>query len=292
MKKGIIMAGGKGTRMYPATKIINKHLLPVYDKPLIFFPLSVLMMMKIKEILIIHNPGDRTNFENLLGNGLELGIKINYKQQDMPGGIPEGIKIAKDFLNNQSFAFILGDNIFFGQEFSKILKSLKNFNKGCILFTKEVNDPERFGVLYKKKNKLIKIIEKPLKPKSNLAVTGLYLYDNFASKICQKLKKSKRKETEITDLNNFYLKKGLAKQIELGRAFTWIDAGTPDSYLSSSNIIQHHQKKNFFQIACLEEIAYNLGYINKKKLMGFISQEKNLEKKRYLKKIINKKFYL
>jgi len=288
MKKGIIMAGGKGTRMYPATKIINKHLLPVYDKPLIFFPLSVLMMMEIKEILIIHNPGDLTNFENLLGDGSYLGIKISYKQQDVPGGIPEGIKIAKNFLNNQSFAFILGDNIFFGQEFTKILKSLKNFRKGCVLFTKAVNDPERFGILYKKKNKLIKIIEKPKKPKSNLAVTGLYLYDHSASKICEQLKKSKRGETEITELNNFYLKKGLVQEIELGRAFTWIDAGTPESYLSSSNVVQYHQKKNFFQIACLEEIAYNLGYINKKKMAHLVLQEKNPEQKKYLQKIIKK----
>jgi|688.fasta_scaffold72887_4 glucose-1-phosphate thymidylyltransferase len=288
MKKGIIMAGGKGTRMHPLTKVINKHLLPIYDKPLIFFPLSVLMMLGIKEVLIIHNPKDLENFENLLGNGSHLGIKIYYKQQNVPAGIPEGIKIAEDFLNNESFAFILGDNIFFGQDFTKILKTLQNFKKGCVLFTKTVNDPERFGVLYKKKDKLIEIIEKPKKPKSYLAVTGLYIYDNKAINICKKLKKSKRRETEITELNNFYLKKGFVKEIELGRAFTWIDAGTPDSYLSSSNVVQQHQKKNFFQIACLEEIAYNRGNISKKNFIDLILQEKNPEQKKYLEKLLKK----
>ena len=282
------MAGGKGTRMHPLTKVINKHLLPIYDKPLIFFPLSVLMMLGIKEVLIIHNPKDLENFENLLGNGSHLGIKIYYKQQNVPAGIPEGIKIAEDFLNNESFAFILGDNIFFGQDFTKILKTLQNFKKGCVLFTKTVNDPERFGVLYKKKDKLIEIIEKPKKPKSYLAVTGLYIYDNKAINICKKLKKSKRRETEITELNNFYLKKGFVKEIELGRAFTWIDAGTPDSYLSSSNVVQQHQKKNFFQIACLEEIAYNRGNISKKNFIDLILQEKNPEQKKYLEKLLKK----
>ncbi len=264
MIKGIIMAGGLGTRLNPITKVINKHLLPIYNKPLIYYPISVLLLAGVKDILIITKKEDHEHFKKLLNNGSKLGIKISYKFQKKPGGIPEGITLSEDFIGKSKFVFALGDNIFFGEEFSKILKNIKNFKKGCILFTSKVNDPKRFGILYKdKKNKLKKIIEKPKFPKNNLAVTGLYVYDHFAVKYAKNLKKSKRKEKEITDLNNIYIKNNQAKEIELGRSFSWLDAGTHDAFITASNLISIYEKRTNSQIGCLEEIAYKKKLINK-----------------------------
>lgn len=281
------MAGGLATRLHPTTRAINKHLLPIYNKPLIYYPISVLLLAGIKDILIITKKEDYECFRNLLNNGSHLGINISYEFQKKPGGIPEGILLAEDFIGNNRFIFALGDNIFFGEQFSKILNDIKNFNKGCILFTSKVNEPKRFGILYKdKKNNLKKIIEKPNKPKNNLAVTGLYVYDNLAVKFAKKLKKSKRKEKEITDLNNIYIKKNQAQEIELGRSFTWLDAGTHDAFLSASNLISIYEKRTNSQIGCLEEIAYKKKLIDKKKLKKIINSTKELKIKNYLKSLL------
>ena len=281
------MAGGLATRLHPTTRAINKHLLPIYNKPLIYYPISVLLLAGIKDILIITKKEDYECFRNLLNNGSHLGINISYEFQKKPGGIPEGILLAEDFIGNNRFIFALGDNIFFGEQFSKILNDIKNFNKGCILFTSKVNEPKRFGILYKdKKNNLKKIIEKSNKPKNNLAVTGLYVYDNLAVKFAKKLKKSKRKEKEITDLNNIYIKKNQAQEIELGRSFTWLDAGTHDAFLSASNLISIYEKRTNSQIGCLEEIAYKKKLIDKKKLKKIIKSSKELKIKNYLKSLL------
>ena len=287
MIKGVIMAGGLATRLHPTTKVINKHLLPVFNKPLIYYPISVLLLAGVKDILIITKKEDYESFKNLLNDGHHLGIRISYKFQNKPGGIPEGIILAKDFIKKNKFIFALGDNIFFGEEFSKILNNIKKFKKGCILFTSRVNDPKRFGILYKdKKNILKKIIEKPIKPKSNLAVTGLYVYDHLAINYAKKLKKSKRKEKEITDLNNIYIKKKQAKEIELGRSFTWLDAGTHESFLMASNLISLHEKRTNSQIGCLEEIAYKKKLINKSNLKKIIKLLKEKNTRNYLKSLI------
>ena len=287
MMKGIIMAGGLGTRLFPTTKVVNKHLLPIFNKPLIYNPLSVLLLSGVKNILIITKKEDYRNFKKLLNDGSHLGIKISYKFQKKPSGIPEGIILSEDFIGKNKFIFALGDNIFFGEQFSKILKNINNFKKGCILFTSRVNDPKRFGILYKdKKNKLMKIIEKPKKPLNNLAVTGLYVYDHLAIKYAKTLKSSKRKETEITDLNNIYIKQKKAKEIELGRSFSWLDAGTHDAFLTASNLISIYEKRTSSQIGCLEEIAYKKKLINKRQLKEVIKKTKGSNLKSYLKNLI------
>mgnify|MGYP000975463200 CR=1 FL=1 len=287
MVKGIIMAGGLGTRLNPITKIINKHLLPIFNKPLIYYPISVLLLAGVKDILIITKKKDYENFKNLLNDGSHLGIKISYKFQKKPGGIPEGILLSEDFIGKNKFIFALGDNIFFGEEFSKILENIKDFKRGCILFTSKVNDPKRFGILYKdKQNNLKKIIEKPSKPKTNLAVTGLYVYDHLAINYAKKLKKSKRQEKEITDLNNIYIRNKQAREIELGRSFTWLDAGTHDAFLTASNLISFYEKRTNSQIGCLEEIAYKKKFINKKKFKKIINSTKELKIKNYLKSLL------
>ncbi len=287
MIRGIIMAGGLGTRLHPSTRVINKHLLPIFNKPLIYYPISVLLLAGVRDILIITKKEDYDAFKSLLNDGSHLGIRISYKFQEKPGGIPEGILLAEDFIKKNKFIFALGDNIFFGEEFSGILNNIKKFKKGSILFTSRVNDPKRFGILYKdKKNKLKKIIEKPSKPKSNLAVTGLYVYDHLAVNYAKKLKKSKRREKEITDLNNIYIKKNQAKEIELGRSFTWLDAGTHEAFLSASNLISLHEKRTNSQIGCLEEIAFKKQYINKFKFKKLINFTKETNTKNYLKSLL------
>jgi len=280
------MAGGKGTRLNPITQNINKHLLPIFNKPLIYYPISVLLLAGVKDILIITKKKDYENFKNLLNDGSHLGIKISYKFQKKPGGIPEGILLSEDFIGKNKFIFALGDNIFFGEEFSKILENIKDFKRGCILFTSKVNDPKRFGILYKdKQNNLKKIIEKPSKPKTNLAVTGLYVYDHLAINYAKKLKKSKRQEKEITDLNNIYIRNKQAREIELGRSFTWLDAGTHDAFLTASNLISFYEKRTNSQIGCLEEIAYNFGWIKKHSILKLIRDSK-AEYYNYLNRII------
>ena len=287
MIKGIIMAGGLGTRLYPATKVVNKHLLPIFNKPLIFYPISVLMLSGVKNILIITKKEDYESFKKLLNDGSHLGIKISYKFQKKPGGIPEGIVLSEDFIGKDKFIFALGDNIFFGEKFSKILENIQNFKHGCVLFTSRVNDPKRFGILYKdKKNILKKIVEKPKKPLNNLAVTGLYIYDHLAIKYAKTLKRSNRKEKEITDLNNIYIKKKKAKEIELGRSFSWLDAGTHEAFLTASNLISIYEKRTNAQIGCLEEIAYKKKLISKKEFNEVIKQIKETKLKNYLKNLL------
>ena len=289
MKKGIIMAGGMGTRLHPVTKAINKHLLPVYDKPLIYYPISVMMLMGIKDILIIVNKDDINSFSKILDVSKDISVNIKFIIQKKPGGIPEGIKLGKNFIGKDKFAFMLGDNIFFGQNFTNILNKVFSFKSGCSIFTFKVQDPERYGILNKSASgKLIKIEEKPKKPKSNLAVTGFYIYDNKALQYVENLKKSNRGELEITDLNNIYIKKKLCSEVELGRTFTWLDAGTHDSYLEASNFVKLYQHRTGEEIACLEEIAFRKKFINSKQLKKIISKTKTLNKKKYLSKLLKK----
>ena len=289
MKKGIIMAGGIGTRLHPVTKAINKHLLPIYDKPLIYYPISVMMLMGIKDILIILNKDDINSFSKILEVSKNISVNIKFIIQKKPSGIPEGIKLGKNFIGKDKFAFMLGDNVFFGQNFTNILNKAFSFKSGCSIFTFKVKDPKRFGVLNKSASgKLIKIEEKPKKPKSNLAVTGLYIYDNKALQYVENLKKSNRGELEITDLNNIYIKKKLCSEVELGRTFTWLDAGTHDSYLEASNFVKLYQNRTGEEIACLEEIAFRKKFINSKQLKKIISKTKTLNKKKYLSKLLKK----
>lgn len=262
-RKGIVLAGGLGTRLYPITRQISKHLLPVFDKPMIYYSISVLMMCGIKDILIISTPKDTKNFKNLLGGGKKFGLKIKYKIQLKPNGIAEAFLIGKKFINNCPVALILGDNIFFGNNFTKKIKNIKYDDN--VIFLIRSKEPKRFGVAtISKKNILINIEEKPKKPKSNLVVTGLYFYDKNACKYAKLLRPSKRKELEITDLNNIYIKKKNMKAIILSKKIYWKDAGTFESLLECSNAVKKFQFKNNKILASLKEIAYENKWINKK----------------------------
>jgi glucose-1-phosphate thymidylyltransferase len=270
--KGIILAGGSGTRLAPLTNVINKQLLPVYDKPMICYPLANLINLNITDILIISTPEDTKNIENFLGNGSKFGIKLSYLVQKEPKGIAEAFLIAKNFIGNQNVCLILGDNIFYGNDISydnlkTSINSLET-NGGAFVFGYQVADPERYGVVYfdDKTQKAIKIIEKPTNPQSNWAVTGLYFYDNNVVNFVENLKPSPRGELEITDLNQIYLEKNILNVIRLNRGFAWLDAGTPDSLLDAANFIHTIEKRQGLKIACLEEISYNMGLINKKEL--------------------------
>ena len=281
MRKGIILAGGQGTRLHPITNFVSKKLLPVFDKPMINYSLSILMLSNIRDVLIISTPRDINNFKDYLGDGKQYGLKLSYAVQKKPNGIAEAFIIGESFIKKSSVALILGDNIFFGSELSKILKKTAASKKNTI-FLCHVNDPNRFGVAYIRKKKLIKIIEKPKKKISNLAVTGLYYFDNSVINISKKLKPSKRGELEITDINNFYLKKKKLNYQILSRSTSWKDAGTFQSILEIGNIIQYYQKTTSKYIGLLEEIAFNQNWISKKKFKKNIDQTKNKEIKNYL----------
>jgi glucose-1-phosphate thymidylyltransferase len=283
MRKGIILAGGSATRLNPITKYITKHLLPVYDKPMINYSLSILMLAKIKNILIICNNRDLNSFQDYLWDGRRLGIKISYAIQEKPNGLAEAFIIGEKFLKGNPVALILGDNIFFGSGLQKILVSANKSSKG-VVFLKNVTDPERFGVAYfdKKNKSLKKIVEKPKKPKSNFAVTGLYFYENDIVKLAKKLKPSARGELEISDLNNVYIKKKKLSFVKLSRSTVWKDAGTFDSLIDSGNIIKKFQEQNSTQIAFLEEISIRNKWIDKSKILQNI-KEKHLRD--YLKQI-------
>lgn len=285
--KGIILAGGSGTRLYPITKCISKQLLPVYDKPLIYYPLSVLMLSGIKDILIISTPEDTPRFEQLLGDGSDYGISLSYQVQEYPAGLAQAFIIGEKFINHDKVALILGDNIFYGQGFSRVLKEVAKRDKGATIFGYRVKDPNRFGVVdFDENNNVISIEEKPSVPKSNYAVTGLYFYDNKVVDIAKSLKPSKRGELEITDLNNLYLAHN-ELQIELfGRGFAWLDTGTPDSLMQASQFIETIEKNQAVKVACLEEIAYKMGYINLNKLAEAANKLKNNEYGNYLLNII------
>lgn len=282
--KGIILAGGSGTRLAPLTNIISKQLLPVYDKPMICYPLATLLNINIRDILIISTPQDTPNIEKYLGDGSDFGIKLQYKVQENPKGIAEAFVIGEEFIGRDSVCLILGDNIFYGSELSSIkndtlqneFSKIKNGEIGAYIFAYNVSDPERYGVVELDKNEevAISLEEKPKNPKSNLAVTGIYLYNNEVVKIAKNLKPSPRGELEITDVNKAYLERGNLGVIKFRRGFAWLDAGTPDSLLDSACFIQTIEKRQGLKISCLEEIAFRKGYINEDKMLELISRYK------------------
>ena len=287
--KGIVLAGGNGTRLYPSTKVVSKQLLPVYDKPMIYHPISVLMLAGIKDILIISTPHDIPNFQKLLGDGSQFGVNFSYITQPSPDGLAQAFILGKDFIGNDSVAMVLGDNIFYGAGFSKTLKdAAERANKGqATIFGYYVKDPERFGVVeFDENGKAISLEEKPEKPKSNYAVTGLYFYDNKVVEYASTLKPSARGELEITDLNKIYLENGNLYTELLGRGFAWLDTGTHDSLLKASQYVQTIEDNQGIKIACLEEIAYSAGFLTKEEILNNIKEYKNNEYYKYVQDIV------
>ncbi|RAX51911.1 glucose-1-phosphate thymidylyltransferase [Helicobacter sp. 16-1353] len=288
--KGIILAGGSGTRLYPTTQVITKQLLPIYDKPMIMYPLSVLMIAGIREVLLIITKRDIERFRYLLGNGDFLGMKIDYKIQEKPNGLAEAFILGADFIGGDSASLILGDNIFYGQGFRPILEECVNLNPkdgGAITFAYPVKDPDRFGVVeFDNDFNVISLEEKPSTPKSNYALTGLYFYDNNVLEIAKNITPSQRGELEITDINLVYLKNHKLKARALGRGFTWLDAGTPESMMEASNFVATIENRQKYKIACLEEIAYINGWIDEKILLKRIESLKKSEYGQYLMDLI------
>jgi glucose-1-phosphate thymidylyltransferase len=281
--KGIILAGGFGTRLYPITKAVSKHLLPVYDKPMIYYPLSILMLAGIRDILIISTRRDIPLYKDLLGSGKQLGLSFSYAVQEKPGGLAEAFIVGENFIGNDDVALILGDNIFYGQHFSEILQNARKIQDGAVIFGYYVRDPRAYGVVeFDKDGNVVSIEEKPTHPKSNYAVPGLYFFDNNVIQIAKTLKPSGRGELEITDVNREYLRQGKLKVQVFGRGMAWMDAGTHESLLESANFIETIQKRQGMYVACIEEIAYRLGYITREQLRELAKSLGNTDYGRYL----------
>jgi glucose-1-phosphate thymidylyltransferase len=286
--KGIILAGGSGTRLYPITKAVSKHILPIYDKPMIYYPLSVLMLAGLREILIISTKEDLQQYKKLLSDGHQLGIKISYASQESPRGLADAFIVGEKFIGTDSVALILGDNLFYGQSFSEIVKKGAQIKEGALIFGYYVKNPNMFGVVeFDSRMNAISLEEKPENPKSNYAVPGLYFYDNRVVEIAKHIVPSERGEIEITDVNKWYLNDGKLKVHVLGRGMAWLDTGTHSSLLEAGNFVEIIQKREGLFIACIEEIAYRLGYISRKQLIDIAKTLQNTEYGKYLMEISN-----
>jgi glucose-1-phosphate thymidylyltransferase len=285
--KGIILAGGRATRLYPVTKAVCKQLLPVYDKPMIYYPLSTLLLAGIRDILIISTPHDIPKFKDLLGDGKELGIKLSYAVQTQPRGIAESFIIAQEFVGSDNVALILGDNIFYGHNFTDLLKKGSNLNEGALIFGYNVRNPHRYGVIeFNNQRKVVSIEEKPHNPKSNWVVTGFYFYDNQVLEIAKKIRPSLRGELEITDINNEYLKMGKLKVELLGRGYAWLDTGTYDSLIEAAMFIKTIQERQGLKVGCIEEVAYRMGFISAGQLEK-LAQKTDIKHGQYLRRILS-----
>ncbi len=286
--KGIILAGGSGTRLYPVTKSVSKQILPIYDKPMIYYPMSVLMLAGIRDILIISTPRDINSFNDLFGDGMQLGLNIQYAVQTEPKGLADAFIIGEEFIGDDKVALVLGDNIFYGYRFSQRLESATNREEGATIFGYHVSNPKSFGVVeFDRENNVVSIEEKPEEPKSNFVVPGLYFYDNDVIEIAKNLKPSARGEIEITSVNNEYLRRGKLKVELLGRGMAWLDTGTHRGLLDAANFVEAVQTRQGLYIACIEEIAYRKGFINKEQLLKLAEPLEKVEYGQYLVKIAN-----
>lgn len=287
--KGIILAGGMGTRLYPTTKVISKQLLPIYDKPLIYYPLSVLLLASIKEILIISTPRDLPLYKELLGDGSNIGVSFSYISQDFPRGLADAFILGEDFIGNDSVCLILGDNVFYGPNITDILNEAINNNDGATIFGYLVKDPTAYGVVeFDNINNVISIEEKPKNPKSNYAVPGLYIYDNSVIEVAKNVKPSQRGEIEITSINNYYLENNKLKVKLLQRGFAWLDTGTPKGMLQASEFVETVQERQGFYVSCIEEIAWRRGFINNEQLIKIGNDLKNTDYGQYLLSLIKR----